>query len=131
MKSALAGFAIVIVLALGAWVLLRGDGAGVQASPTSGANVTMENGTQVVRIKVKGGYQPGMSEARTGIPTVLRFETNGTFDCTSTIRIPSLGITQSLPSSGTTDVAVGDLKPGTLQGTCGMGMYRFSVQSKS
>lgn len=94
----------------------------------AGANVTVVNGQQIVEINVKGGYQPQTSEAKAGLPTTLRFKTNSTFDCSSIIRIPSLGISKTLPSTGTTDIAVGSLAAGTLQGTCGMGMYRFTVR---
>lgn len=103
------------------------EGTNLSAGNASGNNVSMTDGKQIVEIKAKGGYQPQMSQAKAGVPTVLRFNTQGTFDCTATVRIPSLNISEALPSSGTTDIALGTLQPGTLQGTCGMGMYRFQV----
>ncbi len=112
------------VLILGI-MLFRGSGQKQKTAEGIDANVTMTNGQQIVQIKVKGGYQPQTSEIKADVPTILRFETNGTFDCTSTIRIPSLGISQHLPPSGITDVALGTLPVGVVQGTCGMGMYRF------
>ena len=53
--------------------------------------------------------------------------TNGTFDCTSIVRIPKLNISQNLPISGSTDIDLGTQKVATLQGTCGMGMYPFDI----
>ena len=94
---------------------------------TSGSNVEIVNGKQIVTIAVDGGYTPGSSAAKAGIPTVLRFMTNDSFDCSSSVRIPSLKISQDLPSTGTTDIDVGTLAAGTLSGTCSMGMYKFSV----
>lgn len=97
------------------------------ASFTSASNVAVENGVQVVSITARGGYEPRVSVAKAGIPTVIRFVTAGTFDCSSSIRIPNLGIFRSLPQSGTTDVDIGSSSGGTLYGSCGMGMYPFQI----
>lgn len=121
----------VVVLGSGWFFSSRLVSPSPQSPAPSNANVAIVDGKQIVTINVKGGYQPQMSIVKAGMPTYLRFVTNGTFDCSSTIRIPGLGISQSLPSTGTTDVAVGNLQAGTLQGTCGMGMYRFNVEAKS
>ena len=93
-----------------------------------GQNVHMENGVQVVEIKAGGGYAPARSVAKAGIPTVLRFTTNGAFDCSSSIRIPSMSLTKILPQTGTEDIDLGVSKSGPLQGMCGMGMYPFSIE---
>lgn len=112
-------------------------GSGQQSAGTSesvaktDSNVEIVGGTQFVTISVDGGYNPGSSLAKAGIPTVLRFVTSGSFDCSSSILIPSLKISQDLPATGTTDIDVGTLAAGTLSGTCSMGMYRFSVEAKS
>ncbi|MDP3729141.1 MAG: cupredoxin domain-containing protein [bacterium] len=91
-------------------------------------NVSIVDGKQIIEIGAKGGYVPRNSVAKAGIPTVLRFDTKGTFDCSSSVRIPSMNISKNLPPSGMTDIDVGNPKTGTLQGTCGMGMYNFKVQ---
>ncbi len=108
-------------------------GGGTSGAPQNNApagNVSVQGGTQIIEIRAKGGYQPRTSIAKAGVPTILRFVTKGTFDCSASIRIPSLGISQILPQSGSTDVAVNNPSVGTLQGTCGMGMYPFSVDFK-
>lgn len=94
-------------------------------------NVTLVDGTQIVEIKAKGGFLPRKSIAQAGIPTVLRFNTNGTFDCSSTVRIPSMAVSKNLLSSGATDIELGNPILGTLQGTCGMGMYPFEIEFQS
>ncbi|MDQ5893471.1 MAG: hypothetical protein QG640_483 [Patescibacteria group bacterium] len=91
-------------------------------------NVTIVDGKQIVEINARGGYQPRKSIAKAGIPTVIRFTTKGTFDCSSSIRIPSLGISKNLPQTGSTDIDIGSGKLGTLKGSCGMGMYPFEVE---
>ncbi len=124
------GFVGMLAFGLLIGLLVTRSAPSSAAAPAGGSNVTVVDGTQIVTINAKGGYRPENSSAKAGIPTVLRFQTDGTFDCTAGIRIPSLGISKTLPSSGATDVAVGALQPGTLQGTCSMGMYRFNVDVK-
>lgn len=91
-------------------------------------NVSIVDGKQIIEITAKGGYNPTHSIAKAGIPTILRMNTNGTFDCSSSVRIPSMNIGQNLPMSGTTDIDIGVQKVLTLKGTCGMGMYPFDIK---
>ncbi len=121
----------VVGIAAAVIILFLGRHDRTPAAPPSAGNVSIVDGTQIVTLQVKGGYRPILSQVKSGIPTVLRFETDATYDCSSSIRIPNLGISRNLPPSGATDVALGTLAPGTLQGTCGMGMYRFSLEAKS
>ncbi len=113
-------------------------GAIILASNTSNAenpvaenNVTIVNGKQIVEIKAKGGYFPRKSVAKAGMPTILRINTKGTFDCSSAVRIPSMNISRMLPQSGSTDIDLGSQKVATLYGTCGMGMYPFKIEFRS
>ena len=128
MKKIIIGLAIASSLfIIGIVVLLRVNNQGKDVSSVAVSNVTIEGGKQVVTIRAKGGYLPKQSVAKAGMPTVLRFDTNGTFDCSSSLRISSLNITKTLPQTGSTDIDLGTAKAGTLQGTCGMGMYPFEV----
>jgi plastocyanin domain-containing protein len=79
-------------------------------------------------LRAKGGFSPIHSIAKANIPTILRVDTEGTFDCSSVIRIPSLDLSENLPMSGTTDIDIGVQKVATLDGTCGMGMYPFDIK---
>ena len=124
MKTIIASIIIAIGLIISV-LLASGGGSKVDQS-----SVYMENGKQIIVIGVKGGYHPGSTIAKSGVDTVIRFKTSSTFDCSSFIRIPSLGVSQSLPQTGSVDVSVGTQSVGVLQGTCGMGMYRFSVEFK-
>ncbi len=128
-------YIVIGIVLIGGFVLLSGGGKSPTVASTSGAsagsNVTVVDGTQIVTIEAKGGYAPGSSVAKAGIPTILRFVTSGAYDCSSSVVIPSRKIAQDLPATGTTDIDVGTLAPGTLSGTCSMGMYRFSVEAKS
>ena len=119
---------IVAAVIIGGAILLSSKGASTSAADSAQANnVTIVDGKQIIDVSVKGGYHPKNSVAKAGIPTVLRFNTNGTFDCSSGVRIPSMGISKNLPSSGTTEIDLGSPAIATLQGVCVMGMYSFQV----
>ncbi len=130
MKATIISIIAAVILIGGAFMLTKngGDSSSVVANAN---NVTIVDGKQIVEITAKGGYQPQKSVAKAGIPTILRFDTNGTFDCSSAVRIPSMNITKNLPQSGTTDIDIGSQQVATLQGTCGMGMYPFEVEFQS
>ncbi|MEK7144919.1 MAG: cupredoxin domain-containing protein [Patescibacteria group bacterium] len=121
---------IISATLIGGAILLTLNKSGAQEVPATN-NVSIVDGQQIIDITAKGGYTPRTSTAKAGIPTVLRFHTNGTFDCSSYIRIPSMGVSQALPSTGTVDIAVTDPKAGALIGMCGMGMYPFQVNFQS
>ena len=90
-------------------------------------NVIIENGKQIIEIDARGGYTPRSSIAKAGLPTIVRFNTSGTFDCSASVRIPSLDIAQVLPQTGETDIDLGTPSLGPLSGSCGMGMYPFDI----
>ncbi|MSU74173.1 hypothetical protein EXS57_00135 [Candidatus Kaiserbacteria bacterium] len=115
---------------VGGAMILTLNKTNIETSPTAD-NVSIVDGQQIIEITAKGGYTPRTSTAKAGIPTILRFHTNGTFDCSSSIRIPSMGISKSLPSAGTVDIAIADPKAGPLIGTCSMGMYPFEINFQS
>ena len=121
MKATIISIIVAVVLIGGAFMLTRSGGDSGQVANVN--NVSVVDGKQIIEITARGGYQPRKSIAKAGIPTVIRFNTKGTFDCSSSVRIPSLGISKSLPQTGSTDIDIGEGKLGTLQGTCGMGMY--------
>lgn len=129
MKGTTISIIIAVVLIGGAFMLSKGGGNTQQVTNVN--NVSIIDGKQIIEITAKGGYQPRKSIAKAGIPTVIRFNTSGTFDCSSSIRIPSLGISRVLPQKGSTDIDIGSPTVASLQGTCGMGMYPFEVDFQS
>lgn len=124
MKATIISIIVAVALIGGAFVLTRSSSP---ADTAPANNVSIVDGKQIIEINAKGGYQPRKSIAKAGIPTIIRFNTKGTFDCSSSVRIPSMNISKSLPQSGSTDIDIGDGKLGTLQGSCGMGMYPFEI----
>lgn len=129
---------ITISIVAGIIVILAGVtlAGGFRPAPTPGvpqwsaaiADSTDADGKQIVTITARGGYTPKVSIAKAGVPTVIRVVTNNTFDCSSSISIPSIGYRNNLPRTGTTDIEVPAQAAGTkLQGSCSMGMYGFTV----
>jgi plastocyanin domain-containing protein len=81
-----------------------------------------------VTIEAKGGYSPKVSTAKAGIPTKLVIKTDGTYDCSSSLVILSVGYQKILPQTGEETIDLGTPEAGTpLQGTCSMGMYNFVI----
>lgn len=125
MKSIIISITIAVVLIGGSIILVKGNDKNAQLANAN--NVSVVDGKQIVEIKARGGYQPRKSIAKAGIPTIIRFDARGTFDCSASLRIPSLKISKMLNQSNTTDIDIGTQQISTLQGTCGMGMYPFEI----
>ena len=126
MRATLISIIAAVVLIGGAFVFTRGGFTEARDVPPN--NVTVVDGTQIIEIRAKGGFAPRKSIAKAGMPTILRFQTNGTFDCSSVVRIPSMDIGKNLPLSGVTDIALHNPELGILEGSCGMGMYPFEIE---
>ena len=91
-------------------------------------NVEIRDGIQYVTIDAKAGYSPKVSSAKTGIPTKLIMRTNGTYDCSASLVIRSIGYQKILSQTGEEIIDIGTPKAGQpLQGVCGMGMYNFLI----
>lgn len=128
-KNLIVAVGVGALIILGAF-FLRGDRVDTaKVIPTDiTSNVSMEGEKQVVAIGAKGGYLPEVSVAKAGVPTIVRFNTTGTFDCSASVRIPTRDVSQVLPQTGTTDIDIGINQKGPLEGSCGMGMYPFQIE---
>ncbi len=101
-------------------------GAGGTDGPVENSEII--DGVQYVTVNAGGGYFPQVSNAKAGIPTKLIVKTNGVYDCSSALSIPSVGFQKILSPSGDTEIDIGTPIAGKpLQGTCSMGMYSFRV----
>jgi plastocyanin domain-containing protein len=95
-------------------------------------NIEIKDGIQYVTINAKGGYLPRISEAKADVPTKLIVKTSGTYDCSASLVIRSIGYQKILPNTGETIIDLGTPKVDKpLVGVCGMGMYSFQVNFKS
>lgn len=102
------------------------------ATKAISSNINTEGDKQIIEITAKGGYSPNKTTAKAGVPTIIRIKTDNTFDCSSALRIKSIGYSKNLPATGTTDIELPAQASGsTLNALCSMGMYNFSIQFTS
>ena len=104
MKSTIIAVCIGITLVGGAFALSKKSGS--TSTVPSENNVSVVDGKQIVTIGAKGGFSPQLTTAKADMPTILRVKTQGTFDCSSTLNIPSLSYQENLPPTGTTDIEI-------------------------
>jgi plastocyanin domain-containing protein len=122
-----------VVSILGVGLLISGvilfSNSGTKTAGSGNVNnVSIEGETQIVVISARGGYQPRVSEAKAGIPTVLRVETNGTYDCSASLVVPDANFRGFLKPTGVEEIKLQPQKVGAVvRGLCSMGMYNFSV----
>ena len=124
-------FPISLLLTIGfivAIIILLQKNTTATVVPNGQSHVSIVDGTQVIAIDAKGGYAPRNTTAKANMPTTLNIKTNGTYDCSSSVSIPSLGYRTNLPPSGITPVEIPPQPAGTtINGVCAMGMYHFAV----
>lgn len=128
-KNLIVAVGVGVLIIVGAFLMREKQVDTVKVVPTDiTSNVSMEGEKQIVAINAKGGYLPEVSVAKAGVPTIVRFNTTGTFDCSASVRIPTRDVSQVLPQTGTTDIDIGINQKGPLEGSCGMGMYPFQIE---
>lgn len=130
MKSTPFSIIVAVIIISGTLFIVLGGGSGNSSEKPSvpAQNVTVADNVQTIEIKAKGGYWPRKTVAKAGIPTVLRINTQGTYDCSAAIRIPALSIAKMLPPNGVSEIPLDTPQAGKLSGTCGMGMYNFQIE---
>lgn len=115
-----------LVVAIG--IIFLGGSKKDNTNGGSTQSVEIKDGIQYVTIDAKGGYSPQITEAKGGIPTKLIMKTNGTYDCSASLVIRSVGFQKILPQTGETEIDLGTPRSGEpLRGVCGMGMYSFQI----
>lgn len=119
---------IIITLGLIVAIGILFIGSSKKGGSNAAQSVEIKDGVQYVTIDAKGGYSPRVSNAKAGIPTKLIVKTNGTYDCSASLLIRSVGFQEILPQTGETEIDIGIPKAGEpFQGLCGMGMYSFEI----
>jgi plastocyanin domain-containing protein len=110
-----------VALAIGANLYFFSPRSATVAAPAA------IGGPQVVRITVRGAYEPARIEVRAGRPVRLVFRREEVEGCSETVLIPEWGIAQRLPADQDTEVEFTPRTPGEYEFTCGMGMLRGSI----
>ncbi len=92
-------------------------------------NIEIKDGVQYVTITAKGGYSPRVTQIKGGLPTKLVVKTDGTYDCSASLVVRSIGFQKILQPTGEEVIDLGTPKSGDkVQGVCGMGMYNFQIK---
>lgn len=92
-------------------------------------NVEIRDGVQYVTVTAKGGYSPRVTQIKGGLPTKLVVKTDGTYDCSASLVVRSIGFQKILQPTGEEVIDLGTPKSGEkVQGVCGMGMYNFQIK---
>ncbi|MBI2984067.1 MAG: sulfite exporter TauE/SafE family protein [Candidatus Kerfeldbacteria bacterium] len=95
-----------------------------------GTTQTSTAGETSLTINVlNNGYEPNIVTVPAGQPVELSLVTNNNAGCTQLFRIPKLQIERSLPRTGTTLVSAIFPAPGEYTFSCGMGMFRGTIQA--
>lgn len=123
------GIVIVFILVIGIFGFVALTGNKPPEAPSKTNITTDPSGKQIIQVNAKTGYTPKLSEAKANTTTILRVSTKSTFDCSTALKIPKLGITKNLPASGDTDIEIAAQPAGTvIDATCSMGMYSFQIK---
>ncbi len=120
---------ITLALVIGIGIVFLGGSKNNTETGGSAQNVEIRDGIQYITVNAKGGYSPKVSSAKAGIPTKLIVKTDGTYDCSASLVIRSVGFQKILAQTGEEIIDLGTPQAGQpLQGLCGMGMYSFQIK---
>ncbi len=90
--------------------------------------VDTQKGVQAVTIVVDGGYDPSYIVVQTGQPVRLNFDRQDPSSCLEEIRLPEFRIAKTLPLDRITPIDFTPNKPGKYEFTCGMNMFRGTIE---
>ncbi len=122
MKNWLYLIPIVLVLFAGFTVISK-NSSQISAKATTYGNF------QIVEVFAKNGYTPSITEAKAGVPTILKVVTKNTLDCSAALFIPSIKYQKYLPMTGETEIQLLPQKSGTtVTASCSMGMFGFEIR---
>ncbi len=91
--------------------------------PKRAGQVVLEDGVQVVRVRVDGGYSPDLIEGvQAGVPVRMLFDRQESGECTSRVVLPAVKVNAALPAFRTTAVEFVAPQAGEYRFACGMNM---------
>lgn len=128
-KSTIISIIISIALIGGTLYFVSDKSASSGGEVAQSQNVEIRDGVQYVTVTAGGGYSPRITQIEGGIPTKLVVKTNGTYDCSASLVVRSVGFQKILQPTGEEIIDLGTPKSGDkVQGVCGMGMYNFQIK---
>lgn len=94
---------------------------------SAGTAVLGGDGTQIVRIKVLGGYEPQTVRVKRGTPVRLVFDRQETAPCSEEVVMADFAIRQFLAPFKDTAVSFTPQQTGKFDITCGMSMLHGTL----
>ncbi|WP_017298696.1 cupredoxin domain-containing protein [Nodosilinea nodulosa] len=88
-------------------------------------------GRQDITITVDGGYEPSQIVVQAGQPVRLNFYRKDPSSCLEAVRFPGFRIAKDLPINETTAIEFTPEQPGRYEFTCGMNMFRGTVEVRA
>ena len=99
-----------------------------QTKSGNSTSVNVENGKQVINMDVvSGGYIPNYFSIKKGIPVKWNINGKNVFGCQGYFVVPSLGVSKAL-TEGENLIEFTPTETGTINFSCGMGMYRGRIE---
>ena len=86
------------------------------------------DGAQTITVIVDGGYEPSQIVVQAGQPVRINFYRKDPSPCLDEVRFPDFRIAQALPVNQTTAIEFTPTQPGRYEFTCGMNMFRGTVE---
>jgi plastocyanin domain-containing protein len=118
-KVAVTGVGLSLI-GLELWWFLLSQPKARQASTNDGA--------QTITVIVDGGYEPSQIVVQAGQPVRLNFYRKDPSPCLDEVRFPDFRIAQALPVNQTTAIEFTPTQPGRYEFTCGMNMFRGTIE---
>ena len=116
-------------LIIGGGLLLTGLLGWFFFGPKRAGRVEVEDGVQVVRVTVNGGYSPDLIEGvRPGMPVRMLFDRQESGECTSRVVMPDFKVNAALPAYRTTAVEFVPAEAGEYRFACGMNMVSGMIR---
>ncbi len=112
------------LIVIGSGVLLTLGALWFFFGPKRTGSADLDNGVQVVRIKVQGGYSPELVQVTRGVPVRMEFDRQEAGECSSRVVMPDFKVNQGLPAYQTTSVEFTPGETGSFGFACGMNMMR-------
>lgn len=125
-------FALMGMLVFGKTAFLKEDTTMVAPNaPQVASQQNMKNDFQEATVTVSpSGYGPEKIELQAGKPAKINFKTEEGAGCLRQVVSKELGINTILSENEDNYVTINNLKPGTYQYTCGMGMFGGTITVK-
>ena len=96
--------------------------------PKKSRQAQLEDGVQVVRVSVKGGYTPDLVQVQAEVPVRMLFDRQEAGECSSRVVMPDFRVNTLLPAYATTAVEFVPRQEGEYRFACGMNMISGVVR---